>query len=871
MVNKFRNIQRAMVLVLVFMLAVPVVSFADHKKYFKEGMKYEINRQWDKAAEQFALAASEKPANVEYQLHLSRALVNAALMLIERGDRLADQKDYQAAYQAFRQAFSFDRTNELALIKARNMLTALGLPTDSLPSTGDVAGPKTKPNRDNDPNQKARYTTGLHGVIQPFPMGSTVPAHLTAAPSRKFQTTRVIYRENFLLTIIEQLAQTMGLNVIFDSQVANQLKVQKTSVELNNVTYPKALEMILKTNNLMYIQMDTRTIVVAIDGAQSRMKYEQFAIRTFYIKNGDVEQVRGAIQAATGAKSLTTVKQLNAIVVKDTPTNIQLIESLIDSLDKSKAEVLIDVQIFEVSKNDLLQIGNQFGSVDKDGGIIGTLFGGFGQNGSASSTPNSHLFANNVALGFALGLPPSSISFFQNKGKAKLLASTQVHILDGEKQNIRIGRRVPIQTASLPSYVNPTQTGNNQNNQNSQFLGGQFGVGIPQIQYENVGLNIDMDPKVFEDEVHMSMKIESTSLDLSSGRLTPTFNQRTMQSVARVKDGQQTLIAGVSQTEESRATKGFPILGLIPILGRFFATPETNNTQSDVVITVTPHILRRADIQDKDHYAYGAGSQQDPSTQLSIEQILNLADVIDAQKDQVASAGASGGGSAPATPQQSTPAANPPPQTASPQGTVVNANLPGVVVSPVINQTLTQPASTNQLKPKVERTPVPQPGAPPKPEIDDDDDDDDDDEPAPGNSPVSVMVRGAASVATKNQDFYVGIFLNGAGTIASTNFSLSFDPNILEIKGVRDGGLLRAGGVNPDLQFTAEGGLLNVQMSRPPGSPAVRPSGQLLIIVFTPKAQGSSPLTINEQQTFLRSLQGQVIPLKFQSSQVEVR
>jgi general secretion pathway protein D len=864
MVKKFTHIQRAMVLVLVFMLALPVVSFADHKKLFKEGLKYETNRQWDKAAEQFAQAVSEKPANVEYQLHLSRALVNAALMLIDRGDKLADQKDYQAAYTAYRQAFSFDQTNELALIKARRMLEAMGLPTDGLPSTGDPAGPKGKPDRNNDPNQQARFNTSFNGVVQSSGNARTVPANLVAAPSRKFQETQVIYRDNSLLTIIEQLAQTMGLNVIFDSQLVNQLRTQKTSIELRNITYPRALELILKTHGMMYVQLDTRTIVVAMDGQQSRMKYEQFAVRTFYIKNADVEQLRGAIQAATQAKSLTSIKQLNALVVRDTPTNIQLIESLIDTLDKSKAEVLIDVQIYEVSKNDLLQIGNQFGSQDKDGGVIGTIFGGFGQNGSAPNTPNSHLFANTSVLGFALGLPPSSLSFFQNKGKAKLLASTQVHILDNEKQNIRIGRRVPIQTASLPSYVNPSQT-NNQNNQGSQFLGGNFGVGIPQIQYENVGLNIDMEPKVFEDEVHMSMKIESTSLDLSSGRLTPTFNQRTMQSVARVKDGQPTLIAGVSQTEESKAVKGVPLLGLIPILGRFFATPETNNTQSDVVITVTPHILRRADIQEKDHLAYASGTQSDPSTQLSLETILNLADAIDAQKDHVATA--AGGGPAVPAP-QTTPAATQSQPTAT-QGTVVPANLPGVVVSPVAT---TQPASTNAPKPNVERKSIPQPGVPPKKEIDDDDDDDDDDTGVtPNNSPVQIMVRGASSVAQKGQDFYVGIFLNGSGAISSTNFSLTYDSNVLEIKGVRDGGLLRAGGVNPDLQFTAEGGLLNVQITRPAGAAGVRPAGQLLIVVFTPKGQGTSPLTINEQQTFLRTVQGQVVPLRFQSSQVEVR
>ncbi|MBI3652202.1 MAG: hypothetical protein HY231_14370 [Acidobacteria bacterium] len=861
--------QRAIVLTLVVLLAVPVVSFADHKKQFKEGLKYEENRQWDKAAEAFALASSEKPANVEYELHLSRALVNACLMLIERGDRLADQKDFQAAYQMYRQAFAYDRTNELSLIKARRMLEAMGMPTDSLPSTGDPAGPKLKPKED--PNQKVRYNTSFNNIVLPSGRVNPIPAELLTPPSRKFQQTQVIYRDNSLVTIIEQLAQTMGLNVLFDQQMMAQYRQQKTSVELRNITYPKALELILKTNNLMYVQMDTRTIVVATDGPQTRSRYESMALRTFYIKNADVEQLKGAIQAATGAKSLTSIKQLNAIVVKDTPTNLQLIESLINSLDKAKAEVLIDVQIFEVGKNDLLELGNQF-TASSSPGVSASLqtLGGFGQQNSLLGSAVRTL-KGPFALG--LGLPSSSISFFQNKGKAKLLASTQVHILDSEKQNIRIGRRVPIQTASLPSYTSPTrqqqraaanQTGNEQGDL-TLGLGGSFGIGIPQIQYENVGLNIDMQPKVFEDEVHMDMKIESSSLDLSTGKLTPSFNQRTLQSVARVKDGQMTLIAGVSQTEESKTVKGMPLLGLIPILGRFFATPETTNTQSDVVITVTPHILRRADIQDSDHYARLAGTQLDPSTQLTIEEILNVADLVDAQKDQVASAGAGGG--TPANAPQAVPSsATTPPGFASPN----SATLPGVVVAPVVNQTAPQQTPTpNQAKPNVTRTPVSQPGAPSKQVIDDDDDDDD--EATAQAAPVTMMVRGAASVVSKGQDFYVGIFLNGAGTIASTNLSLSYDASILEVKGVRDGGLLRSGGVNPDLQFTAEGGLLNVQMSRPAGSAGVRPSGQLLIVVFTPKAQGTSPLTLNEQQTFARSTTGALVPLRFQSSQVEVR
>src|ERR1044072_10856 len=122
--------QQACAMALVLLLTVPVARLArDGKKHFKQGMQFEENRQWDKAAEQFALALAEKPSNIEYQLHLQKCLVNAGAMLVERGDKLAEQKDFNAAYQAYRQAYAFDPTNEMALIKARRMLEKQGLPT----------------------------------------------------------------------------------------------------------------------------------------------------------------------------------------------------------------------------------------------------------------------------------------------------------------------------------------------------------------------------------------------------------------------------------------------------------------------------------------------------------------------------------------------------------------------------------------------------------------------------------------------------------------------------------------------------------------------------------------------------------------------
>src|SRR5438128_8354140 len=183
MAKSMLKIQQAMALVLALMLIAPVATLAgsDGKKHFKQGMQFEENRQWDKAAEQFALALAEKPSNIEYQLHLQKSLVNAGAMLVERGDKLAEQKDYNAAYQAYRQAYSFDSTNEMALIKARRMLEKQGLPTGDLPSGSDPAGPKLKP--EEDPNRKAAYTTaGMSTAVGMHFNSHNIPVQLPAVP-----------------------------------------------------------------------------------------------------------------------------------------------------------------------------------------------------------------------------------------------------------------------------------------------------------------------------------------------------------------------------------------------------------------------------------------------------------------------------------------------------------------------------------------------------------------------------------------------------------------------------------------------------------------------------------------------------------------
>jgi hypothetical protein len=280
---------------------------------------------------------------------------------------------------------------------------------------------------------------------------------------------------------------------------------------------------------------------------------------------------------------------------------------------------------------------------------------------------------------------------------------------------------------------------------------------------------------------------------------------------------------------------------------------------------VTPHILRRADITDNDHLAHWAGDAQSSNNQLKIEQILYLADLQDSQDSPVAAAG---GESAQPVAGEIKPAVLP--STVSPR-----SETPGVVVQPLPTTQVSK--APPGPKPNIVKTTVDKPGGQSLQSnqngrnLDDDDDDDDDDTSENhAATPLVVYVRPTTAVATKGQDLYVAIFVNGNGEISSTHIALNYDPNLLEMKGVRDSGMLSAG-ARADLQFTAEGGVINIQMDRAQGVGAVPARGQLCLIVFGVKAPGQSPLLLNESATYFRTPSGQTLPLKVQSSQVEIR
>jgi hypothetical protein len=278
----------------------------------------------------------------------------------------------------------------------------------------------------------------------------------------------------------------------------------------------------------------------------------------------------------------------------------------------------MDVNIYEVSREDLMAFGNQLGT---DSTL--TNLGGLQRGLSAFLGDRSTAFTGiPTAAGAALVIPASTITALQRKDRTKLIASTQVHAFTGEESTARIGQRVPVQTAQTFPFGTTNTTGGTTGSVN-QGVG--FAGGFPVFNYEPTGLTLKFTPQVFPNlDVQVKMSIESKDV-VNVGSPTPTFTERTITGTARIQNNRTMMLASVAQDKQSEGRAGIPLLGLIPIFGRLFSTPRRNNSQTDVVIAVTPRVLRAPAVTPRDEEQRPSGTLQTPTTG-SLEALLQDAD-----------------------------------------------------------------------------------------------------------------------------------------------------------------------------------------------------------------------------------------------------
>ena len=602
--------------VVVCMLALPMTAFAKKgRDHFNRGLDYEKQEQWEKAAQEFTLALAADPSNPDFQLHYRRAIFNTSQMYMQQGRALAEQRDYVGAYNAFRQSFGYDPVNQLAVSEMERMLRLQDVKQGG---TGNVDATKSDGT----------------GATPATPTNAKPAEDATVARPEQLRT--VNYNGD-LKHYIRTLAEQLGLNVIFDKQSF----AQPRSLEINltqPTTTAKALDFIFLQEGLFFQKLDRHTILVA--DQSRRPQYQQLVVRTFFLSNAKpakaLEVITKALPASVGRpQSIVVVDEdTNSLTVRDTAENVKLIGELLTSIDKDRAEVVMDVDIYEVQHNNLLQLGNQMGtgqfSLGGSPGFSLLTDNAVIQNRTANPTTRGVNVAPIVAgvptaLAAALVIPQSVLTAFQSKTNAKLLASTQVHAFNNEESQARIGQRVPVQTAQ--AYPFGIQTGTPTAGQT--FPSG----GFPVINYEPTGLTLKFTPQVFPNlDVQVKMNIESKDVSGAS-TLTPIFTERTISGTARVQNNRTMMLASVSTQLDSEGRSGIPVLSGLPILGRFFTAPTHDNRQVDIVIAVTPRVLRAPAVTPRDEEMRPSGTLQSPTTG-SLEAML----IETAREDQIAAA-----------------------------------------------------------------------------------------------------------------------------------------------------------------------------------------------------------------------------------------
>ena len=808
------------------LLIAPITALAKKgDKHFKEGMKFEAAQQWERAAQEFTLAVAADPSNVEYQLHFRRASFNASQAFMKQGRALADQRDFVGAYNAYRQAYGYDPANELAVSEMERMLLLQGVK----PGNG---------------------TNGTNGT----PHGdSQQSAPQEPLPPSRVEQMRVINYSGDLKSYIRTLAEQLNLNVVFDRQ--SFVQPRNTELNLRDVSTSQALDHLFLQEGLFFQKLSRRTILVA--DQTRRPQYQQLVLRTFYLSNSEPEKVKQlvgqAIPPSVGRPQTIVVadKDTNSLTVRDTAENVRLIGELIESIDKHRAEVVMDVDIYEVTKTNFLQFGNQIGSgVFNLGGSPGfSLLTDNAVLNNASRGVNLGAIVGGVptALAAALVVPPSVLTAFNSKNNTRLIASTQVHAFNGEESTARIGQRVPVQTAQ--AYPFGIQTG-------SPTPGTAFpSGGFPVINYEPTGLTLKFTPQVFPNhDVQVKMSIESKDV-LGASTLTPTFTERTITGTARVQNNRTMMLASVAQDVQANGRQGIPILGLLPVLGRLFTSPTKDNRRIDIVIAVTPRVLRAPAIMPRDLEERKSGTLQSPTTG-SLEALLREAEREDqlaaaqlakqnaVAKQQVAPANANpvtANNSAPAstttattTPATTTPTApaatNPTVAKDTSTGSAPVEELPSFVPAPksllsnsataevaAVNSGManaSQPVTTGVPKP-IETSLVVTP-----------------------RSRTAQILMGEMAAMKAGETKQFAIELKSHVPLAMAVIALKFDPKVVKVRAVTAGSLLTANKSNiiPSIDPT---GLCLISVSGRAGSGAIQGAGTLLLIEVEAVADGA--------------------------------
>jgi len=804
---------------------------------FRRGEDLMRHGDLDMAVASYRKAVQADPDNASYKIGLQRAMLAASRLHIERAKQYESMDQMEAALGEYKLASEYDPSNRQITAKVSEL-------DRTIRERAEASRPKPA-------IQLARERARAASTPPPLLNFNT--------PLRAIRFNNASIRE-----ILGAIGSATGINITYDRAFQDR----QYTVQFDGETLEQALNQILSVNQLSYKVLSERSILVFDDNAQQHAKYDDQVIQTFYLSNADATELAQILSQAFRPPGIAVQpaiapnKTANSITIRATPPVVAIFERIIEQNDKTLSEIVVDVEIMEVNRARVKSYGLNLSEYAL-GGIFSpevspssvttpststTTTAGVTNpitaqptttttTSTGKSTPPSQIQSpppfnlNTITRGittadFYAAVPTAVVKFLESDTNTKLVAKPQLRGAEGTKLTFKVGDQIPvISTSYLP------------------IAGGGAGTNpLSSYNYKDVGVTVEITPRVtLDSDILLDVNIinNSRGSDVNIGGVNiPSFGNREVTTRLRLRDGESNLLAGLLREDERKALVGFPGAIHVPVLQQLFSQNDEAIMTTDVIMLLTPHIVRGPEITESDLRPIFIGSQQN----LALGGQPPLLAPPPAETTPPAPANA---GPNPAIGQQTPRGTIAVPQGATPiPGTVVVPNQPPppsqapfAAPPPVVTP------APQTAPPQASQAAAPPPTAPSA------------DPPAqattsPGFGVAQVIVSPPAGVFHVGQGPYnIPISVTGAQRLSTVTLTLTFDNRFLRVRTVQEGSFLRSGGANVTFTQQVNGNRVDITISRSADATGVSGTGLLAAILFDAIAPGTATLAVSGSAT----------------------
>lgn len=535
-------------------------------------------------------ASQVAPDNIEFRRAYYTQRDNATNALLRQADAALDADEFDLAEEAFSQALRLNPAHKRAqggterVAQARRHATLVAQ-AQQLAAQGESAAAGGKLQQvlsENPTHRRAAALWRQHARQQAESSGKELGLYPKLKAAYRTPVS-LSFSNASLQQVFESLKLASGLNFMFDRDVKTDTRVM---LSVTNKPVEDIVRLVLATHQLERRVLDEDTLLIYPNTPAKATEYREMVVRSFYLNSADITKTANLVRTIAKAKDVFVDEKINLLVVRDSAEVVRIAEKLIAAQDLREPEVMLELEVMEVSASRLQEMGVQWPS-----SVSATMVGSAGVAGQLSLNELRNTNSGMTRLNFSD--PLLSARLRSQVGSANLLANPRIRVRNKQAAKILIGERVPVITSVATANV-----GNSE-----------------QVNYLDVGLKLDIEPTIStDDEVSMKLALEVSNIletiTRASGTQAYRLGTRNTSTILSVRDGQTQVLAGLIQRDERRANSGVPGLNEVPLVSRLFGAGQDSDVRTEIILLITPHIVRSLEVPGVGQQEFLSGTDQ---------------------------------------------------------------------------------------------------------------------------------------------------------------------------------------------------------------------------------------------------------------------